>query len=172
MARLPRVSPVNVPQHIIQRGNNRQICFVSEQDFASYVSWLKEYSKKYFVDIHAWVLMTNHVHLLCTPRMNNGTSLMMQSLGRQYVRYFNCSYGRTGTLWEGRYKSCLVQAEDYLLHLYRYIELNPVRAKMIEDPADYHWSSYQINGLGKESELCTPHPIYLALHSNVMQRRR
>lgn len=171
MARLPRVSPVNVPQHIIQRGNNRQICFASEQDFASYASWLKEYSKKYFVDIHAWVFMNNHVHLLCTPHMSNSISLMMQSLGRQYVRYFNCSYKRTGTLWEGRYKSCLVQAEDYLLLLYRYIELNPVRANMIEDPADYHWSSYQINGLGKESDLCTPHPIYLALHSNAIQRQ-
>jgi putative transposase len=171
MARLPRVSPINIPQHIIQRGNNRQICFAREQDFASYVSWLKEYSKKYLVDIHAWVLMTNHVHILCTPHMSNSISLMMQSLGRQYVRYFNGCYGRTGTLWEGRYKSCLVQVEDYLLQLYRYIELNPVRANMIEDPADYHWSSYQINGLGKDSELCTPHPIYLALHSNAIQRQ-
>lgn len=141
MARLPRVSPVNVPQHIIQRGNNRQACFASAQDFASYVNGLTEYAKKYFVDIHAWVLMSNHVHLLCTPlsspRMSNSISLMMQSLGRQYVRYFNGCYERSGTLWEGRYKSCLVQAEYYLLQLYRYIELNPVRASMIEDPADY-----------------------------------
>jgi REP element-mobilizing transposase RayT len=96
------------------------------------------------------------VHFLCTLRMSNSISLMMQSLGRQYMLYFNVCYGRSGTLWEGRYKSCLVQAEDYLLHLYRYIELNPVRANMIEDLADYHWSRYQINGLGKESELCTP----------------
>jgi putative transposase len=95
--------------------------------------------------------MTNHVHLLCTGPMGNSISLMMQSLGRQYVRYFNGCYGRSGTLWEGRYKSCLVQGEDYLLHLYGYIELNPVRAYMIADPTDYHWSSYQINGLGKES---------------------
>jgi putative transposase len=168
---LPRVSPVNVPQHIVQRGNNRQACFASEQDFARYVNCLKEYPKKYFVDIHAWVLMTHHVHLLCIPRMSNSISLMMQSLGRQYVRYFNGCYGRSGTLWEGRYKSCLVQAEVYLLHLYRYIELNPVRANMIEDPAEYHWPSYQINGLGKESELCTPHPIYLARHSNAIQRQ-
>jgi putative transposase len=116
MSRLPRVSPVNVPQHIIQRDNNRQACFASEQNFASYVNWLKEYSKKY-----AWVLMTNHVHLLCTPRMSKSISLMMQSLGRQYVRYLNGCYERSGTLWEGRYKSCLVQAEDYLLQLYRYI---------------------------------------------------
>jgi putative transposase len=115
--------------------------------FRKCASWLKEYSKKHFVDIHTWVLMTNHVHVLCTPRMSHSISLMMQSLGRQYVRYFN-----------GRYKSCLVQTEDYLLQLYRYIGLNPARANMIEDPADYHWSSYQINGLGKESELCPPTP--------------
>ena len=93
----------------------------------------------------------------------------MQSLDRQYVRYVNGCYGRSDTLWEGRYKSCLVQGEDYLLHLYGYIALNPVRANMIGDPGDYHGSSYQINGLGKESELCTPHPIYLALHSNAIQ---
>ena len=102
--------------------------------------------------------------------MSNSISLMMKSLGRQYVRYFNGCFGRLGTLWEGRHKLCLVQTEDYLLHLYRYIELNPVRAKMIEDPADYHWSSYQINGLGKESELCAQ-PIILALHSNAIQRQ-
>jgi putative transposase len=115
--------------------------------------------------------------------MSNSISLMMQSLGRQYVHYFNGCYGRSGILWKGRYKSCLVQAEVYFLHLYRYIELNPVRANMIEDSADYHWSSYQINSLGKESlekshwkrvigkesELCTPHPIYL--HSNAIQRQ-
>jgi hypothetical protein len=97
----------------------------------------------------------------------NSINLMMQSLGRQYVRYFNGCYERSGTLWEGSYKSCLVQAKDYLLQLYRYIELNPVRANMIEDPADYHWSSYQSNGLGKD----TPHPIYMALHSNAIQRQ-
>ena len=92
MARLPRVSPIGVPQHIIQRGNNHQVCFVSEQDFAAYISWIKKYSAKFEVEIHAWVLMTNHVHLLCTPRIENGISAMMQGLGRQYVRYFNYSY--------------------------------------------------------------------------------
>jgi putative transposase len=112
------------------------------------------------------------VHLLCTGPMGNSISLMMQCLGRQYVGYFNVCYGRSGTLWEGCYKSCLVQVqgEDYLLHLYRYIGLNPVRANMMEDPTDYHGSSYHINGLGKESKLCTPHPIYLALPFNAIQR--
>ena len=109
MARLTRVCPVGVPQHIIQRGNNRQVCFASEQNFAAYSGWLKDYSKKYQVDIHAWVLMTNHVHLLCTPRVENAVSSMIQALGTQYVRYFNSSYKRIGTLWEGRFKSCLIE---------------------------------------------------------------
>jgi len=111
MARLPRISPVGVPVHLIQRGNNRQTCFGAVEDFTAYIGWLKEYSKKYAVDIHAWVLMTNHVHLLCTPQQGGAVSLMMQSVGRRYVQYFNYQYQRSGTLWEGRYKSCLVQAE-------------------------------------------------------------
>ncbi|GIU31948.1 transposase [Shewanella schlegeliana] len=137
MPRKPRANPIDIPQHIIQRGNNRQACFTSEQDFIAYTGWLKDYAKKFQVEIHAWVFMTNHVHLLCTPREHNAISQMMQSLGRQYVRYFNYTYKRSGTLWEGRYKSCLVQAEDYLLQLYRYIELNPVRANMVDDPCKY-----------------------------------
>jgi len=163
MARLKRVYLENVPQHIIHRGNNRQACFSCEADFIAYIGWLKEYANKYEVAIHAWVLMTNHVHLLCTPKKSDGISSMMQSIGRQYVRYFNYTYQRTGTLWEGRYKSCLVQSEEYLLHLYRYIELNPVRANMVNEPSEYSWSSYQINALGKESSLCSPHRLYLAL---------
>ena len=171
MARLPGVSPVDIPQHIIQRGNDRQTCFASEEDFSAYIGWLKTYSAKYQVEIHTWVLMTNHVHILCTPRRLNAVSEMMQSLGRQYVRYFNFSYKRTGTLWEGRYKSCLVQGEEYLLQLYRYIELNPVRADLVEDPANYKWSSYQINALGKTSNLCTPHPIYMEMGGNAIERQ-
>ena len=171
MARLSRVCPIGMPQHVIQRGNNRQVCFADEQDFAAYAGWLKGYSKKYQVDIHAWVLMTNHVHLLCTPRGQNAVSHMMQSLGRHYVRYFNFSYKRTGTLWEGRFKSCLVQEETYLIQLYRYIELNPVRAGIVEQPSDYVWSSYPINALGKVSELCTPHAVYLALGKDANERQ-
>ncbi len=171
MARLKRVCPVGVPQHVIQRGNNRQVCFAGKQDFSAYAGWLKAYSKKYQVNIHAWVLMTNHVHLLCTPRDNHAVSHMMQALGRQYVRYFNFSYKRTGTLWEGRFKSCLVQEEHYLLQLYRYIELNPVRAGMVDQPSDYDWSSYRINALGKQSELCSPHPLYIRLGSEPKERQ-
>jgi putative transposase len=103
-----------------------------------------------------WFVMTNHVHLLCTPSNTYGVSQMMQSLGRMYVTYFNRSYKRTGTLWEGRFKSCLVQEETYLMQVYRYIEMNPVRASMVDEPADYFWSSYQCNALGKKSGLLTP----------------
>lgn len=163
MARLARMCPAGIPQHVIQRGNNREICFASEQDMQAYVAWLKKYSAEFEVDIHAWVLMSNHVHMLCTPHTTTSISRMMQSLGRCYVRYFNYTYRRSGTLWEGRFKSCLVDSESYLLHLYRYIELNPVRAAMVADPADYAWSSYQCNALGKDSALCTEHAAYLSL---------
>ncbi len=163
MARLTRITPAGVPVHVIQRGNNRQVCFAADEDYIAYRDWLTKYSRKHGVDIHAWVLMTNHVHLLCTPEADNSLSQMMQSLGRQYVRYFNHKYQRSGTLWEGRYKSCLIQEEKYLLELYRYIELNPVRARIVKNPGAYKWSSYQANGLGENSELCIPHPEYLSL---------
>ena len=171
MARLPRISPVGIPIHLIQRGHNRQACFTSLKDHAAYVAWLEEYVQKYDVELHAWVLMTNHVHLLCTPRHKGGVSRMMQSLGRRYVHYFNNEHSRTGTLWEGRFKSCLIQEEHYLLEVYRYIELNPVRAGVVYDPGDYRWSSYHSNGLGKESGLCTPHQEYLALGSDPLERQ-
>ncbi len=166
------MAPAGVPQHVIQRGNNRQVCFASEDDMRAYLSWLKEYAARFKVEIHAWVLMSNHVHLLCTPRVADAISSLMQAIGRMYVRYFNYTYQRTGTLWEGRYKSCLVESEAYLLHLYRYIELNPVRAGMVSEPGDYTWSSYPCNALGKESELRTPHELYLALGTTKAQRTK
>jgi putative transposase len=163
MARLPRLCPAGIAQHIIQRGNNRQVCFADEQDLQIYAHWLNEYATEFDVAIHAWVFMTNHVHLLATPGEVGAVSAMMQALGRRYVRYFNRQYRRSGTLWEGRFKSSLVQSESYLLQCYRYIELNPVRAGMVANPADYRWSSYQCNGLGKQSKLCVPHDEYLGL---------
>lgn len=171
MARLTRISPVDIPVHVIQRGNNRQVCFTTEQDYVTYTAWLAAYAKRCRVDIHAWVMMSNHVHLLCTPRREGSLSQMMQSLGRCYVRYFNREYHRSGTLWEGRYRSCLVQENTYLLEVYRYIELNPVRAEMVASPCDYRWSSYQINALGQSSDLCTPHSTYLALGANDAERQ-
>lgn len=171
MARLPRLCPKGIPQHIIQRGNNRQVCFADSQDFATYTNWLKQYSADSSVDIHAWVFMTNHVHLLATPHRDGAISAMMQALGRRYVQYFNRRYQRSGTLWEGRFRSCLVQSESYLLRCYRYIEMNPVRANMTEDPSQYRWSSYPCNALGVDSDLCSPHSEYLLLGSNDEERR-
>lgn len=163
MARLPRLCPVGIPQHVIQRGNNRQVCFTTDEDVAAYCNWLYEYSLRFEVEIHAWVFMTNHVHLLVSPREEQAVSKMMQSLGRSYVRHYNKQYRRSGTLWEGRYKSCLVESAAYLLQCYRYIELNPVRASMVKDPSEYVWSSYRSNGLGVETKLLTPHAEYLGL---------
>jgi putative transposase len=165
MARLPRICLPGIPQHVIQRGNNRQACFASEDDFAVYAHWLAEYAKQYRVAVHAWVFMTNHVHLLMTPETDNGVSKLMQTLGRRYVRHFNYTYRRTGTLWEGRFKSCVVDAENYLLQCQRYIEMNPVRACMVESPDKYKWSSYRSNGLAQPAHLWTPHAVYTALGS-------
>ena len=163
MARLPRLYLPGCAQHVIQRGNNREACFYDEADYKAYLSFLKDAAVKYDVAIHAFVLMTNHVHLLVTPSSEQSVSRMMQAQGRKYVQYFNFTYSRTGTLWEGRYKSTLVNADNYLLTVHRYIELNPVRANMVAHAADYPWSSYQGNALGKPIQLLTPHPLYRQL---------
>lgn len=168
MARLTRFCLPGIPQHIIQRGNNRQVCFAADEDFSAYAHWLNEYSKKYRVTVHAWVFMTNHVHSLVTPETKDGISKLMQTLGRYYVRYFNYTYKRTGTV--GRFKSCLIDAENYLLVCQRYIELNPVRAGMVLAPGDYKWSSYQANGLGRNIEMLSPHIIYQKLGNTIEER--
>ena len=156
---------------MIQRGNNRQACFRREADYKSYLAFLKEAATNYDVAIHAFVLMTNHVHLLVTPGCERAVSQLMQALGRQYVQRFNFTYGRTGTLWEGRYKSTLVDSEKYLLTVYRYIELNPVRAGLVAHASDYAWSSYRSNALGKSIQLLTPHALYLRLGKTDAERR-
>jgi len=171
MARLPRLNLPDIPQHIIQRGNNRHVCFFEENDYVVYLSKLKEYAEKYQVEIHSYVLMTNHVHLRATPRNKTGVSEMMQSLGRYFVRYINKRHGRTGTLWEGRFKSCLVDSDNYFLTVSKYIELNPVRARMVAHPAEYPWSSYRFNALGKNITLITPHDCYFALGRDDVSRR-
>jgi len=126
--------------------------------------------KRHRCDLHAYVLMSNHTHLLVTPGAAGAVSRMMQMFGRNYVASFNARHGRTGTLWEGRYKSCLVDSEEYLLICYRYIELNPVRAWMIDDPAIYPWSSYKANCSGQPAGLLTPHPTYTALGIDASSR--
>lgn len=171
MARLSRLYFPGCAQHVIQRGNNREPCFYDEADYKAYLSFLKEAAVKYQVAIHAFVLMTNHVHLLATPRDKQGISRMMQAQGRKYVQYFNYMYGRTGTLWEGRYKSTLVDTDNYLLTVYRYIELNPVRAGMVSHASEYPWSSYQHNVLGKPIQLLTPHSLYRQLGNTGEERQ-
>ena len=170
MRRPTRYCPVDVPAHLIQRGNNRCLCFLSNYDFATYISCLSAGADKYRVDVHAWVLMPNHVHILATPREPGAISSMMQYLGRHYVRYFNKRHDRTGTLWEGRFRSCLVQGNKYLLNCQKYIELNPVRAGMVTNPADYRWSSFHRHAHGKSGSLARPHPVYLALGSSSRER--
>ncbi len=171
MARLPRLYVSGCAQHIIQRGNNRQACFFDDTDYVVYLDKLKEASEKYGVAIHAFVLMTNHVHLLATPSDATGLSRTLQYLGRYYVRYINTTYQRTGTLWEGRFKSTLVDSENYLLTVSRYIELNPVRAGMVTHPSEYPWSSYRGNALGKKISLLTTHGTYRQLGKTAEERQ-
>lgn len=163
MPRPPRYPLVSVPQHVTQRGNNRQATFFAEDDFRFYLECLREAAGKHGCEVHAYALMTNHAHILITPHQANGIAKVMQSIGRRYVQFINGTYHRSGTLWEGRYKASLVDAEAYLLTCSRYIELNPVRANLVTDPADYPWSSYQWHGLGKKDSVISDHPLYLAL---------
>lgn len=163
MPRRPRVHLDGVPLHIVQRGHNREPCFFAEDDYSSYLHWLGKALPEAECELHAYALMTNHVHLLLTPRKAAAVPNLVISLGRRYVQYINRSYRRTGTLWDSRYKSSLVQAETYFLTCQRYIELNPVTATMVDDPAHYPWTSYRANALGKADPLLTPHPVFLAL---------
>ncbi len=160
MPRRSRLVVPKVPLHIIQRGNNRQACFYDESDYVFYLDCLLEYSRKTNCTIHGYILMTNHVHLLLTPRDKNSVGQLMKLLGQRYVQYINRTYQRSGTLWEGRFRSCIAQEDNYLLQCQRYIELNPVRAEMVEHPAEYRWSSYRSNAQGEEDMLLTPHFIY------------
>ena len=163
MARWPRLAVSGVPMHITQRGNNRIATFSDVADFAQYRSFLHHASAFEGCAIHAYALMTNHVHLLVTPLTTSGASRMMQALGRQYVRYFNARQHRTGTLWEGRFKSALVDSEHYALACYRYIELNPVRAGIVTSPWEYRWSGHARNAHGTHEPRITPHAAYLSL---------
>ena len=163
MPRKPRFNLVGIPQHVIQRGNNREPCFYAEENYQRYLEDLEEAAKKNDCRIHAYVLMTNHVHILVTPMIEHGISQMMQALGRRYVRYINTTYNRTGTLWEGRYKSSLIDSDQYLLTCMRYIELNPVRANMVAHPGEYQWSSYHCNAQSDNDRLLEHHPIYSGL---------
>jgi putative transposase len=170
MSRQPRPIIPGVPIHITQRGNNRLKCFFLDADFLVYLDMLGQAARHSACEVHAYVLMTNHVHLLVSSECVQGPALLMKSLGERFVRYVNRRHARTGTLWEGRYHSCLVQCEHYLMVCQRYIELNPVRARMVADPGSYPWSSYRRNAHGESNALVTPHYLYSGLGDNPVSR--
>ena len=163
MPRHARAILPDVAVHIIQRGNNRSACFHRDADYLVYLDHLRELSRRHGCEIHAYCLMTNHVHLLATPRSADACALLMKNLGQRYVQYVNRSRERTGTLWEGRFRSCIAQSERYVMACYRYIELNPVRAGMVARAGDYRWSSHLANAGAARVDWLAPHPQYLAL---------
>jgi putative transposase len=170
MARHPRLEVPGIPLHVIQRGNNRGLCFLADADRSLYLLCMREASYRHQCAIHAYVLMPNHVHLLVTPQATGGVAAMMQDVGRRYVRIFNDEHGRTGTLWEGRYKSSLIDTETYLMTCHRYIELNPVRAGLIADPGSYRWSSHRHYAFGLDDPQISKHPIFDRLGDNPTSR--
>lgn len=170
MARLPRLSIAGYPHHVIQRGNNRQAIFSSTADYQALLGLMDENAKKFGVAVHAYVLMSNHFHLLVTPESADALPRMMQGVGRRYVRYFNDSQRRSGTLWEGRYRSTLIQTESYLLACMAYIDLNPVRAGLVAEARDYPWSSHAHYAGLRSDRLVTPHPLFWTLGNTPFSR--
>jgi putative transposase len=170
MARLPRLTLPGYPHHVIQRGNNRQAIFAKTADYQRLLDLLDDNARQFDVAIHAYVLMSNHFHLLVTPQSSDGLPQMMQAVGRRYVRYFNDSQQRSGTLWEGRYRSTLIQTDRYLLACMAYIDLNPVRAGLVVQAADYPWTSHG-HYIGRQMDkLITPHPLVWALGNTPFAR--
>jgi putative transposase len=170
LARLARLTLPGYPHHIIQRGNNRQPVFLCDSDRQLFLDLLFNYARQFHVLVHSYVLMDNHFHLLVTPQKEQGVPQMMQALGRRYVRYFNDAYQRSGTLWEGRYKSTLIHAESYLLACMVYCDLNPVRARMVDAPQDYLWSSHMHYIGTKQDRLVTPHALFWELGNTPFAR--
>lgn len=172
MPRQPRMFISGMTQHVMQRGNNRTDMFRCPFDYGVFVHLVREASLRFAVQVHAYVLMTNHVHLMMTPPSREALSRAMQSVGRRYVRYFNDRYTRTGTLFEGRYRSVLVDAESYWITCMRYVELNPVRAGLVDHPAQYRWSSYRAHANGTPDGLLVDHPVYHGLGNTTLERCR
>lgn len=172
MPRIPRIAVPELALHVVQRGNNRQAVFFHDKDYVTYLDLLFESAERYDVSIHAFVCMTNHVHILLTPWSDGSASRMMQRLGALYTAGINSLYRRTGSLWEGRFKSSLVDSDRYVLACYRYIELNPVRAGMVGHPAEYRWSSHRHHAVALSNYPIRPHSEWLALGSNPGERRR
>jgi putative transposase len=170
MPRSLRLILPGVAVHIIQRGNNRAACFRADGDYLVYLAHLRQLSEKYDCAVHAYCLMTNHVHLLLTPAADGACTALMRDLGQRYVQYFNRRHERTGTLWEGRFRSCVAESARYVLACHRYIELNAVRAGMVDHPSGYLWSSYAGNSGMRSDPLLTPHTEFEALAADADRR--
>ena len=170
MARLPRLTLPGYPHHVIQRGNNRQPIFNTAADHQYLLELLHQSAARFEVAVHAYVLMGNHFHLLATPQIDKGLPQMMQAIGRSYVRYFNTQNARSGTLWEGRYRSTLIEAGRYLIPCMAYLDLNPVRAGLVAEACDYPWSSYGFYAGLRSDRLITPHPLFWALGNTPFAR--
>ncbi len=170
MPRRARIRAAGIPLHVIQRGHDRGASFFADEDYRFYLHQLAELSRRFQCSVHAYVLMTNHVHMLMTPGTEDGATLLMKNLGQRYVQYINRMYQRRGTLWEGRFRSSFVDRSEYFLKCHRYIELNPVRAGMVQHPRDYRWSSYRANAEMLRSSVVQPHPEYLALGATEVER--
>ncbi len=171
MARLPRLTVPGYPHHLIQRGNNRQAIFIDAVDCARYLAELGELAPLHGLAVHAYVLMPNHVHLVVTPAERDTLARLMQALGRRYVRHFNDRHRRTGTLWEGRYRSTVVESDRYLLACMRYVEMNPVRASLVSEPAQYRWSSHGHHAGSRVDPLIREHAVYWALGNTPFERQ-
>ena len=172
MPRQSRLLLPDVPVHLIQRGNSRQTCFFVDADRVAYLTWLEQFALEGGCRIHAYVLMTNHLHLLVSAGEVTAISGLMKAVGQRYAHYFNRRYHRSGSPWDGRYKSCLVQEERYFLVCQRYIELNPVRAGIVAAPVQYAWSSYRGNAEGRSNRTLQPHPVYMRLGASPEERQQ
>ncbi|MEE4378673.1 MAG: transposase [Candidatus Competibacteraceae bacterium] len=172
MPRKPRFHVPGMAVHVVQRGHNRVAVFFADFDYLEYLKRLRQAAEAHGCVIHAYALMTNHIHLLLTPERKESVGLLFQAIGRHYVRYINTTYHRHGSLWEGRYKASLVDSSGYLLTCMRYIEMNPVRAGMVDHPAEYRWSSYVANASGDGNAIVTPHQEYLSLGASAIERQR
>jgi putative transposase len=171
MARPRRIQIADLTQHVLNRGNNRCDIFQAEKDYAFFLLALRDASIRHQVEVHSYTLMTNHFHLVATPRVATGLSDVMQAVGTKYVRYFNRRYTRTGRLFEGPFKASVIETEEYWFTCMRYVELNAVRAGLVADPVDYQWSSYRANAFGVSDTLIVQHPMYLSLGESGSCRR-
>ena len=172
MARPRRIQIADLTQHVINRGNNRSDIFRADEDYLFFLVALRDAAVRYQLEVHAYALMTNHFHLMATPRVATGLSAAMHALGTKYVLYFNRRYARTGGLFEGPFKSSVIDTDTYWFTCMRYVELNPVRAGLVSEPADYRWSSYRSNALGVHDRLIAPHSLYVSLGKSASCRQQ